>query len=193
MENGGAIVLVVSALIVYMIYDTYWTGNLKPVKAKDGNTYMVQNLPDAQKAADIIADIRANLETVIKHMEKTQPDDKRTELMVQNFRGDNLSEAPAGNKNTSYSINKGEKIVICLRTKDARNKLEDFNDLMFVLIHELAHLATEGIGHTPEFWENFKWLLEEAVNIGVYKYVDYAKEPHEYCSMTITSNPLSKK
>ena len=37
------------------------------------------------------------------------------------------------------------------------NKLIDENTLMFVALHELAHIATESIGHTKEFWANFKF------------------------------------
>ena len=40
---------------------------------------------------------------------------------------------------------------------------------MFVAIHELAHIASETIGHNDEFWNNFKFLLDNAVEIKIYK------------------------
>jgi WLM domain len=58
---------------------------------------------------------------------------------------------------TSYSVNKGEKIVMCVRQKD--NSLVPKNVVMYVGIHELSHIMTSDIGHTPEFWDNFKFLL----------------------------------
>ena len=61
---------------------------------------------------------------------------------------------------------------------------------MFVVLHELAHIATESIGHTPEFWANFKWILEESINIGIYAKKDYSKDAVEYCGMTISTTPL---
>ena len=60
---------------------------------------------------------------------------------------------------------------------------------MFVAIHELSHIATESIGHTTEFWKNFKFLLKESVDIKIYKPEDYNKTPREYCGMSIKDNP----
>ena len=65
----------------------------------------------------------------------------------------------------------------------------DENTLTFVAIHELAHVMSKSIGHKTEFWENFKFLLKDAVKMGLYKAVDYKKKPKEYCGMTITDNP----
>ena len=48
---------------------------------------------------------------------------------------------------------------------------------------------TESIGHTKEFWQNFKFLLKDAVKMGIYKPVDYKKKPKSYCGMNITDNP----
>ena len=60
---------------------------------------------------------------------------------------------------------------------------------MFVALHELSHIATESIGHNKEFWDNFKFILKEAQEAGLYKMVDYSKDNKEYCGMTITDNP----
>jgi len=68
--------------------------------------------------------------------------------------------------------------------------LIDANTLSFVAIHELGHLMTESIGHKSEFWNNFKFLLENAVTIHVYDPVDYKKQEEEYCGMTIDDSPL---
>ena len=64
------------------------------------------------------------------------------------------------------------------------------NTLTFVAIHELSHVMTKSIGHKQEFWENFKFLLENAKEINVYNPVDYKKSPQEYCGMQITENPF---
>ena len=84
-------------------------------------------------------------------------------------------------------INKGEQIILCLRNND---KLVDINTLFFVVLHEFAHLATESIGHTEEFWDNFRWILEEAMNIGLYIKQEFKIKNVEYCGMTITSSPI---
>ena len=64
--------------------------------------------------------------------------------------------------------------------------------MMFVAIHELGHLMTKSIGHTPEFWDNMKFLLEQAIqkDVNVYVKQDFASNPEQYCGMTITDSPL---
>ena len=62
---------------------------------------------------------------------------------------------------------------------------------MFVVLHELAHVCTESTGHTKEFWDNFKWILEESINIGIYTKQDFKLNNVEYCGMTITDSPLN--
>ena len=68
-------------------------------------------------------------------------------------------------------------------------KLIDENTLTFLAVHELAHVMTESVGHTKEFWQNFKFLLKDAVKMGIYTPVDYKKKPKSYCGMNITDNP----
>lgn len=111
------------------------------------------------------------------------------ERLVGNFNEDNIHENTPNAKFTSYSVNKGEKIFFCLRNKKT-DKLVELNTMMFVAIHELAHLMTEEIGHPPSFWSNFKFLLRVAINQNVYKYVDFNAYPKEYCGIKITDTPL---
>jgi hypothetical protein len=91
---------------------------------------------------------------------------------------------------TSYSENKGEKIVVCLRDKKPPYKIVDTNTVMFVMLHEMAHLMTTTIGHTPEFWTNFKQILHDGVSCGIYQPVNYARAPVPYCGMEITDSPI---
>jgi hypothetical protein len=191
MEYGLALLLVMSGIIVYLFWDTYFMGDLESVKSGiDGKQYMVRGLPDKQQAADLLAQIRGNLMKLQEHLNKLSPDDKRTQQINRNFNGDNMRESIEKSNTTSYSINKGEKIIFCLRSRDVEEKLADINTMMFVAIHEFAHIGTKSIGHTPEFWENFKWILQEAINIGIYKEVDYKSKPQDYCGMKITGSPL---
>jgi len=66
----------------------------------------------------------------------------------------------------------------------------DLNTMIFVVLHELSHICTLSIGHTTEFWDNFKWILEEAINIGIYKKQDFKLNNVDYCGMKITDSPL---
>jgi hypothetical protein len=82
----------------------------------------------------------------------------------------------------TFTIEKS-KIFICLKNKD-------FNTLMFVAIHELAHVKTQEFGHGQEFISNFQGLLNKAISMGMYKYTDYSRTPVEYCNMEINSTVL---
>jgi predicted metal-dependent hydrolase len=185
----GLIILSTVILVSYLGYTTFLEENLEPVKSTiDNKEYMVQDKKDSQEAANLIAVIRQRLVLLVENLIKTHPsDDPRIVMLKDNFNPDSLKEGEDDSGYTSYSINKGEQIVLCLRNKD---KLVDINTMMFVVLHELAHIATESIGHTPEFWDNFKWILEESINVGVYQKKDYDRESVEYCGMTITSTPL---
>lgn len=185
----GLLILSTIVVISYISYTVFMDEPLEHVKSSiDNKEYLVQDKEDAQEAANLIALIRQKLILLVENLIKTHPqDDPRIIMLKNNFNPNNLKEGIDGTGYTSYSINKGEQIVLCLRTK---NKLTDINTMMFVVLHELAHIATESIGHTPEFWNNFKWILEESINLGIYQKKDYNKEAVEYCGMEITSTPL---
>ena len=93
-------------------------------------------------------------------------------------------ETPQDEKYTSYTINKGEKIVFCLRSKILDN-FHDMNTLMYVVIHELGHVGCPEYGHTPLFKKIFKFLLEQSIIINIYKPIDYRLNPQPYCGMII--------
>jgi len=185
----GLVILSTILLVSYLGYSTLIDDKLEPVKSSiDNKEYLVQDKDDAKEAADLIAVIRQRLVILVEHLIRSYPpDDSRIKMLKDNFNPDSMKEGIDDSGYTSYSINKGEQIVLCLRTN---NKLMDINTMMFVVLHELSHIATESIGHTPEFWDNFKWILEESINIGIYQKKDYNKEAVEYCGMTITSSPL---
>jgi Zn-dependent peptidase ImmA (M78 family) len=68
--------------------------------------------------------------------------------------------------NQSYTINKK---IIHLCTKDPRNgKTYDKNTLMFVVLHELAHVLCPDVGHTDTFSRINNALLQHAVKYGFY-------------------------
>jgi predicted metal-dependent hydrolase len=184
----GIVIIILGIAFIYLIYYYHYYSKIETIVSTiDNKEYEVQIKEDAQEAADLIAQIRQKLVLIVDHLVKSYPDEDRSKRMKENFRPDNIKEGIDDPKYTSYSINKGEKIVLCLRTN---NKLMDLNTMMFVVLHELAHICTESIGHTEEFWTNFKWILEESINIGIYKKQDFRLNNVEYCGMTITDSPL---
>ena len=112
----------------------------------------------------------------------------------ENEIGDKIMETLPTSQYTAYSENKGEKLALCLnageKSDEGNEQLIDEHTLMFVSIHELSHIATKSIGHKNEFWENFKFLLQEAHEAGIHKPKDYGAEgPQPYCGMDIRDNP----
>ncbi len=175
--------------IIYIHFENKKSDVNYVVSSVDNRKYLVQNHADKKQAADNLATIRKNLVLLVQELKKKNQNNVDVERMVNNFNPDNISESTKNNKYTSYSINKGEKIVFCLRSRDDTNKLVDLNIMMFVALHELAHTMTKSIGHTQEFWNNFRILLRNARNLGIYKRVDYDKNPVDYCGTKITNDP----
>jgi len=191
MEVGTEGLVILFSIIIggYYIINMYNEKDLvKITSSVDNKKYTVQIKEDSKEAADLIAKIKQRIITLIEHMEKTFGiSDERVANLKNNFRPDRLKEGVDTPGYTSYSVNKGEQIVLCLRNKDS---LVDINTMMFVVLHEMAHLASVSIGHTEEFWNNFRWILEESINIGIYVKQDFEKKSVEYCGMDITSSPL---
>lgn len=163
-----------------------------------GRNYLVRNLPDKEEAAKLMDKLNTKFKKLINIcIENCDKDRSYTEQnkidlrrLKSNYNENNISESSPGNKHTSYSINKGEKIVFCLRSKDGNNTLVDLNTITFVGIHELAHLMTKSIGHNKEFWDNMKFLLKVAIKNGLYTTQEFSKYPVEYCGTMITDTPL---
>jgi hypothetical protein len=159
------------------------------VSKTDGRNYVVRDVADKDLAVELLADINQTVQKFINRLRTDHPDDVRIKHVEKRFDPDSVSEGSHETGYTSYSVNKGEKIVVCMRQKD--NSFVKKNELMYVVIHELAHLSTDEIGHTPTFWENFKFLLNEAVKQGLYTYVNYAVHPSPYCGINISSSIIS--
>ena len=110
--------------------------------------------------------------------------------LIDNFNTDIITENIPGSMYVAYSVNKGDELSICIRDKDT-DKFIDQNTVIFVAIHELAHIMTDETGHTPKFWGNMKYLLEQSSEIGIYTPVDYSSNPVMYCGEEINNTPLN--
>lgn len=166
------------------------------VKSKvDDQYYLVRNLPDKQQAADSLAHVRTKILRLIKYLKQSHMDKPFVKQMVTKFdcSSERFTESTPDAQYTSYSVNKGEKIYMCLRQRNQREELVDENIILFVALHEMSHVGTVSIGHTPEFWNNFSWLLKQAEKLKIYQYTDFAAQPVEYCGIHITDSPTYKE
>tara|TARA_B000000477_G_scaffold85995_1_gene72973 strand:+ start:1468 stop:2067 length:600 start_codon:yes stop_codon:yes gene_type:complete len=188
----SVIFCIILFIILYFSITYYNNRNHTYVKADDGNEYRVQIAEDNKESANLLSDAITRVKTLLDHLKKSESQDIRTKTLLSRFNPDNITENDRQEMKsgvTSYTINKGEKIVVCLRQRN--NNFVEINTLMYVIIHELAHICDlTSQQHDEKFWNNFEWLLEHAVNIGIYNYVDYSKDQEPYCGMNITSNVL---
>ena len=192
--NSTSLAYVIVPIVLIVCLKIYYDSDAFQLKciisSKDGNKYCVRERAKMEKAADLLAEVTRNCKMLVYYCKHKHPEDKRIQRMVQNFNPKKIMETLPTSELTAYSENKGEKIAFCLNRKKKQNgKLIDLDTLTFVAIHELAHTMTETIGHKAEFWENFKFLLENAKDAKIHNPVDYKNTPHEYCGMTINDNP----
>jgi len=160
------------------------------ISTVDGNKYCVRDRSKVQDAADLLANVTQRCKSLVEYVGKKHPDNEAAKRLVDGFRPNKIMETLPTSTYTAYSENKGEKIAFCLNTQKENNEtLIDIDTLSFVAIHELAHVMTLSIGHKQEFWDNFKFLLENAKEAGIHTPRNYKEEPAEYCGMKITDNP----
>ena len=179
--------VILVGLKIYSESDAY---NLKCIISDvDGKRYCVRERMTMELAANLLASVTQKLKDLVIYCAKKFPDNEKVQRMVQKFNPTKISETLPTSEYTAYSENKGEKLAFCLNKEKNGSKLIDINTLTFVAIHELAHIMTMSEGHKQEFWQNFKFLLEQAKAANIYDPVNYKKNPESYCGMDITDNP----
>jgi hypothetical protein len=171
--------------------DRWWNPLRCVTSHVDGEVYCVRDRPRVQHAADLLAKVTQTCKEVVVYCGRHHPDDPRVQRLVAKFNPQVISETLPSSEHTAYSENKGEKLAFCLnRHNHDRSKLIDESTLTFVALHEMAHIMTVSEGHKHEFWSNFKFLLEQAKEGGLYTPVNYKQNPQPYCGMDITDNPF---
>lgn len=118
----------------------------------------------------------------VAHLHQNHPEDPRVRRLEHTFPTTRFKGLSGWTGDVGYSIDKGKVLAVC--TRDGPT-----NEAVFVILHELAHIATDEWGHTPAFWENFAFLLDEAEAYGWYEAVDYAESPGSICGTSIEHRP----
>lgn len=155
----------------------------------DNNVHIVADLPNKHKSAAVLSEIKRRLAYLVRYCIKRHPENKDIMLLKKRFRPENVQETSIHDSGTSYTIDKGSELHLCLRDKN-NHQLHDINLLMFVAIHELAHIMSTSYGHNDEFAKNFVFLLERAVEANVYIPENYKVNSKKFCGITVNNNPL---
>lgn len=183
------------SMVVIFIYIFLFINrnNLIYVEANSGTKFLVHKDKFKKEKANLLGQIVENMFLLKNHMVKNIDKFPSYKPYIKQLQ-ENLSETrtviyetdPESNL-TSYSVNKGEELSFCLKSKKT-DTIHDINLLMYVAIHEMAHIACPEIGHGTLFKKIFRKLAEEAINIGIYKKVNFSDTPVEYCGMILSSS-----
>lgn len=154
-----------------------------------------------KKSANALAEINVRVTKLIDHLETKYTKDPNRNYFIkklkENYNSYILSEAAVDERYTTYTVDK-QDMHVCLRTRDRSENLYDINLLMYVILHELAHLCNYDRlgnpiqGHGIEFKEIFKLLVIEAIKLNIYQYIDYSETPKEYCGIVISTTILPR-
>jgi hypothetical protein len=146
--------------------------------------------PNEDKALLMLHSVNKKAQGLIQQLEQRYPTDEGIKLLVERYQPDRLYEGTPGADDFTYTEDKGEKIVLCLRNAKTK-ELHTENLVMFPLIHELAHLCDKehDPNHGDNFKKYFKILLDEATEMGIYLKENFERNPVEYCGLPITQNP----
>lgn len=189
METNQILLVSAAAAATLIAYNIYKNMGLEYVRSTiDNELYKVQSKDDKQAAADTLAILRIKLRKMSDHLLRNFPSSNCAKNLKNNYNDFKyLSENNDTRYHTSYTVNKGEEMVLCIR--QTNNSLVPMNDITFVALHEMAHICTSSRDHTPEFWTNFSFLLQEALKLQLWEYIDYDKRPVDYCGIMITDTP----
>jgi len=182
------------------------------VKTSNGEIYHVlEKYDDKQETAEMLRrvnekgfifleilkkkyHVNASEKRIIELREEMNPIQRNlhdiVDRIITRYNYENLFETePTGKNGTSYTVEKGKQLHMCTRDKHTSN-LHSEHEIMFVLLHELAHMGNLGWGHERDFWEVFKFLLIEANESGVHTSIDYSQQPIVYCGLPVDYNPF---
>ncbi len=177
------VIIILCVLFLTKAYDTLVDDRIM-VRAFDGKHYRVRNTRNKGETADALARLNNKVSTLLSRLEKEKDPEyihSITRLRAR-YKPETLSEGRIDKRYTSYTVNKGEQVVLCLRTRDQKDEIYDDNLIFYVTLHELGHIASIGEDHTPEFHKNFRYLLRKASEYGMFKKVT---EKFHYCGLDV--------
>lgn len=195
MNKSIVILNLLGCIVFYLMFIEIkkWCSSIYIKSNIDNRYYLVRNVNETynQQASDTLAILNLNNQKLIEHLKGSDNGEYQTnvDLLIYRYNPETLMENILQH-DTSFTINKGEKVEFCLDSRKGDNKIHDINTLIFVNLHELAHTASITNGHNTEFKRNFAYLLKKAIEIGIYKYIDYSKKSVEYCGMEIKNSIL---
>lgn len=181
--------IIIIFIVILSVFKYYHGTHNVSVVSSEGNKYYV-NMGDSElkkEKAELLDKLKLDIKTLINTLKNSEHSkSKNVKRLINDWSGyiEELSELESKNI-FAYNVNKGEQISVCLTNKKT-GKLNEYNEIMYVVLHELAHVMTQDYSHNKEFWDNFAFLVKNAIRIGIYKKINYQKNPAEFCNATLT-------
>lgn len=185
----GSIILIALPIVfssIGLIHSQHFKTSFRR-SSLDGKWYNVRSDVDSpEESVELLAELRRRLDVFSRFLDPSNPYHKR---FLDRFRHTILKENPLKRPSpnmTSYSINKGQEIIMCLRNPET-GKLHDIDVLTYVILHEASHIACPEVGHTPLFVQIFSSFLKIALfKARIIQRTDYRSAPVRYCGMTLS-------
>jgi hypothetical protein len=211
MKASACITICILIVLILVIY--YYTPPRVEIDVHGRSWSVIDHYDNSTEAAEMLSRLHARMIKFMRYLKGKyhidETDDiiaeeginhlatgdarKIIDTLLDNYNPDVFYENdPRSSSDTSYTINKGDSMYVCLRKKKNPMELEDEELVFFVMLHECAHIGNyNGWGHDDRFWTVFKFILHEAVESGVYKPIDYGKYPQDYCGLKVYYLPLN--
>lgn len=193
------IILIIIITLLYFFWVSYYIydENIYVISDIDNNSYLIRRGRNKSKiflknSADTLAIINKRIMSLINKLYENPNKYYFIKYLKNNYNASKISEAAYDTNYTTYTINKND-MHICLRTRDRNEDLYDIDLLMYVVLHELAHMGnydnnTPIQGHGDSFKHIFNILVTESINMNLYNYKNYRESPVEYCGIVLNSS-----
>lgn len=191
-------------IILFILYEYGFKESMVSHKIKEKEFQVYDKFQNYDIAGKLLYDIDARILKLLDHLDTKYIKTNSTKLsntlknrlkkMITQYKTNHLKENFPSSMNiggkkpdSSFTLNK-KNMAICLRD-DHTKQFHDINDIMFVCIHEMAHIINPTYGHPKSFWLYMKFLLHESVEIGIYIPKNYGKKNIKYCNTFLKANP----
>ena len=154
------------------------------ISSVNNKTYAVVRTGDYVAAANMLASLEDKARNFIAAASAKYPNDL-TIKRIQKYWTGTISEIPQS-ETIAYALEKKD-LFMCVR--DNAGNVQQLDDLLFVLLHELSHIMNSTYGHDVHFWKQFKRTLEMANKLGYLPYKNYDDYSVTVCGKVINANP----
>lgn len=180
-------------IILFLIFVYYLKKYKNGIYIKsnfDDIFYKLKSKKNSKESLLYLSNLRSSINILVNNLDKSnivyQLNKNRFDILKIKLKNLKISEN-LDSRTTSYTVNKGDEIVLCIRKN---NIFYDFNEVFYILLHEISHIVCPEIGHTKLFYDINKFLIKQAIKQGIYKFKNYSLNPIDYCGLKLNENLL---